>query len=343
MTPRAAFADQARSCRALGSELTAQVLERLGPALQPEQGAVAQRVLDWPGDCSSRGASVPLRMAGALHALVLSGADPALAAAYAQGDVPTDLLLAAIDTHSAHFLHWLDNPPQTNEVGRAAILIAAARFLADLTPLPLELSELGASAGLNLNFHRYRLVPEPVAQQAEFDRDDVILTPEWRDDLPKAGFQVAGAAGVDLRPVDPVTDGARLLAYCWPDQPERMARLRAALRIARHHPPDVAKGDAADWLERRLAQPAEGRCRMVYHTVAWQYFPPETQSRCEAALQDEGARATTQAPLAHVSMEADGGIGAALRLRFWDGERQEWALGRADFHGRWVEWHPVPT
>ncbi|AUH34612.1 DUF2332 domain-containing protein [Paracoccus tegillarcae] len=343
MTPRAAFVDQARSCRALGSELTARVIEQLGQALQPEQGEVARRVLDWPGDASSRGDSVPLRLAGALHALVLAQQDEPLALAYADGDPSADLLLGVIERHSDHIMRWLDSPPQTNEVGRAAVLIAAARFLAGLTPLPLELLELGASAGLNLNFHRYVLRPDQGtdAEVARADKSAVILRPKWRGDLPAAQFQVAAGAGVDLRPVDLAANADRLLAYCWPDQGERMQRLRAALKLAEKYPPQVAAADAAGWLQAQLARPAPGHCRMVYHTVAWQYFPTKTQAACEAALQLAGSQADRDAPLAHVSMEADGGSGAALRLRLWDGQMREWALGRADFHGRWADWAPV--
>jgi hypothetical protein len=39
-------------------------------------------------------------------------------------------------------------------------------------------------------------------------------------------------------------------------------------------------------------------------------------------------------------MEADGGRGAALRLTTWPGGRTE-ALGRVDFHGRWLRWRPA--
>ncbi|WP_299904578.1 DUF2332 family protein [uncultured Paracoccus sp.] len=344
MTVRSAFADQAVSCRTLGSELTARVVERLGTALQISQGPVAARVLGWPGDASSRGASVPLRLAGALHHLVLSGRTPALAAAYAVGDPPVETMLAAIAAHEALVLDWLDSPPQTNEVGRSAVLIAAARFLTGLHPLPFELLELGASAGLNLNFARYRLAPDRGAapDPGIFGPSEVVLSPLWKGEFLEADFAVADAEGVDLRPVDPVKGAERLLAYCWADQTERLARLRAALAIAEAHPVPVHEGDAAGWLQARLADPAPGRLRLVYHTVAWQYFPPDTQADCEASLQAAGTRASATAPLAHLSMEADGGRGAALQLRLWDGAFHGWSLARADFHGRWVDWQPRP-
>lgn len=340
-TVRAAFADQAVSCRALGSELTARVCERLGAALHPAQGPVAARVLHWPGDPTSRGDSLPLRLAGALHALVLSGQAPDLARAYAAGDPATADLLSALRDHAAEIDAWLDSPPQTNEVARSAAILAAARFVATLTGLPLSALELGASAGLNLNFHRYQLAPntEGPAQ----DQDGPILRPQWEGTVPEAMVHVAQTRGVDLRPLDPTDDGARLLAYTWPDQPARMARLRAALTVAQRHPPRVDRGDAADWLAARLSEPVASQARFLFHTVAWQYFPAAIQDACVRIITDAGARATPDTPLAWFGMEADGaGPGAGLVLRLWDGHARAWALGRADFHGRWITWAPQP-
>lgn len=338
---RAAFNDQARSCRALGSELTARIVETLGAALSPEQGAVARRVLDWPGDASSGGHSVPLRLSGALHGLVLDGLAPALASAYAAGDVPAGLLLETLARHEARILGWLEMPPQTNEVGRSAALIAGTGFaLSQLDdPLPLSLKELGASAGLNLNFPDYLLVVD--GKSIDIADAPLSLAPEWRGAPPPVFRLLAPMRrGVDLSPPDRA-DPVRLGAYIWPDQPARLARLNAALDHAASHPPEVAKGDAADWLEaEELAQP--GHLTLVYHTVAHQYFPAHVQARIAARLADAGARATASAPLARLSMEADATPGsAALTLQLWDGRPRRWHLGRADFHGRWIDWSPA--
>lgn len=332
---RAAFRDQARSCRELGSPLTAAICDLLAQELQAGQGRVADRVLNWPGDASSRGQSVPLRLCGALHALVLTGAAPELAAAYRAGCPDRRAILNALTRHEASILNWLDSPPQTNEVARSAVILATARFLTALYPLPIRALELGASAGLNLNFARYHLGPRSGA-----DEGGVVLRPDWRGPLPRAPIEVPEAVGVDLRPLEALRDPVRLLAYCWPDQAERLARLRAALKVAASHPPRVERGDAGNWLATRLARPRDG-LTLVFHTIAWQYFPPPTRRACEAALRDAGAVATGHAPLAHFGMEADGaGPGAGLRLRLWDGKCRAWDLGRADFHGRWVDWNP---
>jgi hypothetical protein len=248
----------------------------------------------------------------------------------------------ALDTHAAHLLHWLDSPPQTNEVRRSAVLIAAGHWLAARFGLPLVLSELGASAGLNLLWDRWRL--DGVGQGLGPADAPVILSPDWRGAAPVSCLpQVIGRAGVDLSPLHPVHDRLRLLSYVWADQPDRLARTRAALDVAAADPPPLARGDAVDWLAQRLAQPQPGALHMVFHTVAWQYFPAATQARGEAVLAEAGVRATAQAPLARLAMEADssGLPGAALTLDLWpDGRRI--ALGRVDFHGRWVEWQAPP-
>ncbi|MBU3029331.1 DUF2332 domain-containing protein [Paracoccus marinaquae] len=348
---RAAFLDQAKACRALGSPFTADLCASLADDLKAGQGAVAAKVLGWTGDPSARADSVPLRLCGGLHALVLTGADAALTESYHARQVDRAAILAALVAHEAMLMGWLDSPPQTNEVARSAAIIAAARFASGLSPLPIRALELGASAGLNLNFHRYHLQaqdrppPAPSHHQPEgrADGQAVVLTPHWQGEVPGGTLRVASAEGVDLRPLDARRDGLRLMAYCWADQDLRLARLRAALELARDYPPQVAAGDAGDWLAERLAQPAPGRLTLVYHTIAAQYFPPATQAACEAALARAGAAASPDAALAHFAMEADGGDGAALTLRVWDGSPRGWRLGRADFHGRWIRWAPVPN
>jgi hypothetical protein len=336
---RGAFRAQARACAGLGSPFMARLMALAADRLAP--GApVADRILGWPGEAGPSGASVPLRLAGALHALVIDGTDPALAAVYPPA-APSDAALwaaveAALHGHEARLLRWLDSPPQTNEVRRSAALLAAATWIAARHPLPFVLSELGASAGLNLAFDRHALRAGGLTLGAE--GSPVALAPDWQGPVPAPRtIEVTQRAGVDLNPLDPREPGARLrlLAYLWPDQPHRRRLTEAAIALADTVPD---RGDAAPWLERRLAERHEGRVHMVFHTVAWQYFPAETQARCRAALATAGARATPEAPLARVGMEADATPGsAALTVTLWPGgETRE--LARVDFHGRTVDW-----
>jgi hypothetical protein len=154
---------------------------------------------------------------------------------------------------------------------------------------------------------------------------------------PAAAVKVVERAGVDLRPIDPRShdEALRLFAYLWPDQPSRADLTRAAISVL---DTTVGQGDAIDWLETRLHSPLSARLHLVYHTVAWQYFPADAQNRGRALIEAAGARATENAPLAWLRMETDGGSnGAAVTLRLWPGNRRI-GLGRADFHGRWVHW-----
>jgi hypothetical protein len=337
---RDAFRQQARACAGLGSPFMDRLMSLCADRLAPGS-AVADRVLGWPKDFGPLGDVVPLRLAGALHGLVRDGTDPDLARAYPPHEVPDDILWSAVEgafaRHDVRILRWLDSAPQTNEVRRSGALLAAASWLAGHFPLPFVLSELGASAGLNLGFDRYTLDAGGTLIGAE--HSPVRLAPDWQGAPHVARpIRVEDRAGVDLNPLDPAdrTARLRLLAYLWPDQPDRLRLTAAAIGLADTVP---ERGDAADWLERRLAGRWPGRVHMVYHTIAWQYFPPETQARCRAALAKAGLHATADAPLAHVGMEADGTKGsAALTVTLWPGG-ETWQLGRVDFHGRWIAWH----
>ncbi|MHA7876431.1 DUF2332 domain-containing protein [Roseivivax sp.] len=339
MSLRAAFETQARHCAALDSPFMARLMTLCAERLRPG-GQVADRLFAWPGDTSAAGDSVPLRLAGALHRLVLSGRAHGLAAVYPPQEAGDEALWAAVTEvlaqEAAAIDAMLDSPPQTNEVRRAACLIATGHALEARFGLPLRLSELGASAGLNLMWDRFAL--EAGEMRLGPAAPLLTLRPEWRGEAPEMGApQVIERRGVDLAPIDArdPADAERLLGYLWPDQPERLERTRAALA---GFTAEVAAGDALDWLPARLSERQEGTLHLIYHTVAWQYLPEAARARGEALIEQAGAEARPEAPLARLSMETDGRPeGAALRLQVWPGGEAH-DLGRIDFHGRWVDW-----
>ncbi|PRY93778.1 hypothetical protein BCF33_2662 [Hasllibacter halocynthiae] len=334
MSWREAFEGQAASCGRLGSPFMARML-RLAPDAMPE-GALKDRFRRWPEQAEFWSGATALRLAGGLHALVRQG-DP-LAAAYPPNDVSDAALSAALRDAMAReegfLLQALESPPQTNEVRRSAALIPALHLLSARHGLPLALSELGASAGLNLLADRFAL--ETPAGRLGPAGPVLTLRPDWRGPLPApADLRIAERAGVDLHPID-VADPARrarLLSFLWPDQPRRLAMTEAAIAAG---PPLPDRGDAVDWLRRRLG-PRPGRLHIVFHTVFRQYLPPDASARLTAVLDAGGARGAPDAPLAHLSMEYDGeGPGAAVVLTTWPGTRE--LLGRVCFHGLWVDW-----
>ena len=225
---RTAFMRQGEACAMLGSPFMGRLMPLLAERLTPD-GAVARRLLDWPGDVSSNGHSVPLRLAGALHGLVLDGTDPALAAVYPPAETDDDALWSAIATaltrHEQRLMAWLDEAPQTNEVRRAAALIPAIWWALARHDLPVTLSELGASAGLNLSLDRFAL--EAGGTLHGPPDSPVRLAPEWAGDGPvPRPIRVTDRAGVDRNPLDPHEPAAqflRLLAYLWPESAARIA------------------------------------------------------------------------------------------------------------------------
>ena len=340
-TVRQAFAEQAEVCAKLGSEFTGRLCGVLGRVLD-QTTATGRRVLGWRGPPDALHDNVPLRVTGALHALVRSGKAPSLANLYPPAPLPDEARLAeavaAVLSEEHSWLEpWLDRTPQTNEVGRSAVLMSGLLTIAERFPLPMRLYELGASAGLNLLLDRFGY---DLGGLRCGEVDSVVqLRPRWSGGSPpNAEVCIVERGGVDRDPLDAVRDGDTLLAYVWPDQPERLARLEAALAIARSDPPHITKADAADWIEQHL--PAESEravARVVQHSIAFQYFPLETQARVRAHIERAAAFAREDAPLAWLRFEMlPEDAKPSLRLRTWPGEER--LLARAHPHGSSVEW-----
>ena len=234
---------------------------------------------------------------------------------------------------------WLDTPPQTNEVMRSAILMAGLTEIAACTRRPLALHELGASAGLNLipDRNAYDLGGARIGQVGSLLR----LSPRWQGPaLPSARVIVATRRGVDLNPLD-VTDAAdreRLLAYVWADQTARLARLEAAIGIARQNPPKLDRAEAADWTEQRF-RGRSGMTGVLMHSVAMQYFPAASKERIARHLHEAGARASAAAPIAWLRFEIADGEAArpSLTLTLWPGGAER-VLATASAHGHWIHW-----
>jgi hypothetical protein len=342
----AAFRWQADKCREMGSPFTGALLDQAAASLEAG-GAAAEAVGRWPGKPLPD--ALPLRFTGALHAVVLEGGDSALAAAYPrperQGD-PGAAWAAAesyISREPQDFARRLESPPQTNETGRALGLFPGLLRIAARFGLPLDLYELGASAGLNLNMDGFGY------RTAVWSRGgSVPIEGEWRGRAPEIDVQltVEERCGCDQNPVNPRSEEGRrrLRSYLWADQFERRARLDAALALAEARGTQVERADAADWVEARLKARRSGVVSVIYHSVFWQYPPEETRRRIEAAIRSAGAAASAAAPLAWLRFEpeAAGSVDDRLfrygvDLTTWPGGERE-VLAEVDPHGRWVEW-----
>jgi len=188
---------------------------------------------------------------------------------------------------------------QTNEVGRCAILLPVLARLEG----PLALVEVGASAGLCLLLDRYRyrygdrFVGDPSAS--------LLLECEAIGPVPtlKHVPDVAWRRGIDVAPVDVTDDDAvRWLEACvWADQTERIARLRAAVEVARMEPPVVEQGDALERTAEVVSQAPAGTTIVVFHSALMLYHRGR----------EAGVRGTRPWPPRHVGLQR-GSLGCVL-------------------------------
>ncbi len=343
----AAFAGQAEFCRMFAAPLTAAVCDAAVVALD-SSSATGRAVFGWPDDAVAD--ALMMRFTGGCNALVRAGRAPELAMLYPPAALPPAAVLAdalrtvlADPVRDAELCGWLAGPPQTNEVARSGVLMPGLMVIAATTGLPLRLFELGCSAGLNLNLDRfgYDLGGQPAGDPGA----PVRLQPTWDGPPPPAAVvRVAARRGTDINPLD-ISDARvreRLLAYVWPDQPERVARAEAAIALAENLPPPIDRADAADWLEAQVA-PQPGTVAVVFHSIAFQYFPPATKARIAAHMAAQGDRAAAAAPLAWLRYEMDDASVAGLptlRLTLWrGGAPDEHLLAHAHPHGSFVQWH----
>lgn len=336
------FERQAAACARLGSPFTGWVCANALALVDPGS-ATGRRLAAWPGNPADD--ALALRLAGALHAIVLKGMDGQLAAAYPPNEPDENeragIVATALARHDDFVAGWIDGPPQTNELARAAMLLPGLLLLARETGLPLALREIGSSAGLILLFDRFRYDYGGAIWGDE--ASPVRLAPEIIGAAPPLDGElvVASRKGSDIAPVDISRPDARerLLCYIWPDQPYRLERTRAAFELAAAHPYTVERRDAADFVEAELAARRPGEAFVLFHSIMWQYMPAETQAAIATSLAEAGARATAIDPIAWLRMEPAklSDPMASLTLTLWPGGETR-LLARCDYHGRAIEW-----
>lgn len=286
----------------------------------------------------------------AVHYLLLQGEEHPLAAFYPtlsgrstpEGD-PFPLFREFCLDHADDIRRIMETRlVQTNEAARAAVLLPAfGRLSAREHGWPLGLVEVGASAGLLLMWQRYSYSygGGPLIGDSS---SPVQLECEVRGaapPVPAAPPDAACAIGVDLHPVD-VTQHEETLwlqALVWPDQPERMERLHAAVDVARQHPPTVLQGDAVQLLPRLLDGVPADAAPVVFHCHTLNQFPQAAREEFATRL----ASYSRQRRVYELSLEgmSAGGEPEMRCIEYDKGERRaDTLLALYHPHGRWIEW-----
>ena len=292
---------------------------------------------------------------GAVHRLLLRGTDHPLARYYPSvagaAALPAADAGPALESFGRAYAEELAETirtrlVQTSVVQRTLALRIGLGAIAALDPAagPLDVIEVGASAGLNLRFDRYgyrlngRQYGDPgspvqliAAVYGETPLPDL-------DRMPAVG-QVLG---VDLSPVDATDPDARqwLEALVWPENHAQRELLGRALTLVAADPPPIRAGDAVDVLPQVAAELPAGQARLVFHTATRLHVPQERRAAFDAAIEAVGETGPLWWLSAEHRLDPDprphpARNGAALLLRDPAGTKRTLAV--VDGHLRWVE------
>ena len=283
---------------------------------------------------------VPLRLFAAVHYLVLTGEAPeALSGSF------EDFAAALVEHEDALRARLVMHGVQTNVVQRCTSILPALLTASGETGLPLELVELGPSAGLNLLVDRYRYR----YANGTFGPADALLeltVDEHGGRVPAALLErelvVRRRRGIDLAPIDATSPEGYLLlrSFLWPGLEDRIARLDAAVETLRRmpDPPELIEGDYAKLLPTVLADRSADALTVVFETFSVVYLPADAARDLGEALQTAGDDGR---PLAWVSVRRwDQGAGREaafeLELRVWPGTVR--VVAHIDPHGNGLDW-----
>ncbi len=308
----------------------------------------------------------PTLLLCAVHDVLLAGAgddsSAALAAFYPNltaspsGGDPGPALTAFMLEHADELGEIVaTHHTQTNEIGRCALFLPALGMIAgeldpDTSAAPLSLVDVGTSAGLNQLLPRYHYVFEPGGSVGPASTVTLTCGTRGQPPIPTTMPVVAATRGLDAMPIDVADDEAvRWLEACvWPDQEDRFQRLRAAIALARQHPPDVRLGDAVDDVGALVADAAQHGHPVVLNSWVLNYLSDERRLQYVEALDACGAQrdlswvfaeSPAQTPGLPVATRREPEHRTVLSLVRWrDGVRTAQRLATTHPHGYWLHW-----
>ena len=231
---------------------------------------------------------------------------------------------------------------QTNVVRRCTCLLPAFSIVCRETSSPLALIDLGASAGLNLNFDRYAYSYKRDGREIlrwGSDGTRIRLEAELRGagELPPVppAIPVASRDGIDLDPVDLANPDQFLWlrALIWPEHVERHQQLIDAATELKDSDIRMHAGDAARVLPTLIESVSREHALVVYSTIALHQFPRESRQR----IADMLAATSAERPVWQIALEGnDPELSITRYRRGVRGEAE--ILADASPHGWWIEW-----
>lgn len=309
-------------------------------AADPEMLALAE---------AGMGAARPAHLFSAVHYLLLRDPGDPLARYFAtitDDPLPPENaypeLVRFCRAHRDELRHLLaTRTVQTTYAERCRALLAPMCVVAREAGEPLNLVEIGCSAGVLLAFDKfaYRLNDQGLvgAANAAFVLEGELHGgPELF--IPRIGTRT----GIDLHTIDVQSEDERrwLLALCFPELRAEQQRLATALDVVAGTDIRMMEGDALLHLPQALAATPDPLC--VFHSACLFYWQPEARAKLETMLRE----ASRTRPIWRIAIEPsfvfedwetdDAGkaappdslkIGGISLIRYRDGEAEREILG----------------
>lgn len=244
---------------------------------------------------------------------------------------------------------------QTTYAERCRALLAPMCVVAREAGEPLNLIEVGCSAGVLLAFDRfaYRLNDQGLIG----DPQAMVLEGELRNGPELFIPRIGRRTGIDLHTIDVRSEDERrwLLALCFPELRDEQARLARALDVVADTEMEMLEGDALAHLPAAMAATPDPLC--VFHSACLFYWPSEARAQLDRQLRaasrtrpiwrlgiepgfvfDEWDARNEGRELASTAPDRNLKIGAINLIRYRGGEATREVLGWPDADYGIIDW-----
>lgn len=225
---------------------------------------------------------------------------------------------------------------QTNEVRRCALFLPA---LAQIPSSEVALIDVGTSSGLNLLLDSYGYKYSNGLAAGD-PKSELNITCEVRgkdfqvSKLPKITQRI----GIDLNPIDLTNNDEVLwtLSLVWPDQIERVERLKAAIKILNKSTVELQKGDGNALLQEISTGIPKNTGICVMHSFTLNQFSAEARLQFDKSL----CTISSEHDVWRISLEWIGTESPELELFHYVGGKilQKKRLATCHQHGEWINW-----
>ncbi|WP_316569705.1 DUF2332 domain-containing protein [Neobacillus sp. YIM B06451] len=290
---------------------------------------------------------VPNLMFGAVHYLLLKGADHPLRRFYTsieQTPQPAEASFPYFKDfcleNRRQIIELLETRlVQTNEVRRCAYLFPLFNHIHEQAARPLALIEIGTSAGFQLLWDHYCYTYGDGIVYGSEDSEVKIqaaVKGEAQPVFTKPLAPVSARYGLDLH-VNDVTkaeDSLWMKALIWPEHRDRRELFEGAVRCMKRNRGKITfiEGDGVELLPRLIERIPENSAIVVFHTHVANQMPPETKLQ----LLENIEQIAKSRDVFHLYNNMND---ANLHLdSFVGGKKRHQLAAITDGHGRWFEW-----